>query len=273
MTDPSTTVAISPVVSLTALGGNADDKAGWDACRRRQRRWLLAGSQIPPGGNSMTQELGRIEQPSAEPYKGKRKLFLVPLVYELPTEAEEGQTILARYWEQVVSQVASLESKLGPVKHVYHEAVTEGGTEGLRLLEGVNQRSGHLTQEKSQAGATMEATEDAGLLAEVLDLQRCLSLPFASEKVVLQIQEWFSESVRKRYEHIAQRIDETLQETEVGLLLISERHQVQFPTDVEVFYVSPPALDEYRRWLRGWIARQQAATESGQKPGDDTEPK
>ena len=220
----------------------------------------------------MAQELGRIEQPATEQFTRKRKLFLVPLVYEPPNEAEEGVAILARYWEQVRSQVASLEGKLGIVQHLYHEAVTEGGTEGLQRVQGMAQRSSPLIQEKSQAGATLDATEDEGLLAEVLDLQRFLSLPLTSEKVALRIQEWFSESVRKRYEHIARRIDETLQETEVGLLLIHERHQVQFPDDVEVFYVSPPALDEYRRWLRDWISQLQTpAPETDQKQEDGSD--
>ena len=34
---------------------------------------------------------------------------------------------------------------------------------------------------------------------------------------------------------------------------------MQFPSDIEVFYVSPPALDEYRRWFQNWIEQQQAA--------------
>ena len=40
---------------------------------------------------------------------------------------------------------------------------------------------------------------------------------------------------------------------------MSERHQVQFPEDIEVFYIAPPALDEFRRWLQNWIAEQQSA--------------
>ncbi len=214
----------------------------------------------------MAQELGRIGQPAAEQYAGKRKLFLVPLVYESSDQPEDGQAILTRYWEQVRSHVASLESKLGTVRHIYHERATEGDTEGLQRLEGGNPHSHPFAQEKCQGGATLESTEDEGLLAELMDLQRCLSFPFASNKVATQLNEWFTESNRKRYEHIAQRIDETLQDTEAGLLLISERHQVQFPGDIEVFYVSPPALDEHRRWLQGWVAQlQKAAEESSQK--------
>ena len=29
-----------------------------------------------------------------------------------------------------------------------------------------------------------------------------------------------------------------------------ENHQVQFPADIQVFYISPPALDDIKRWLR-----------------------
>ena len=105
----------------------------------------------------------------------------------------------------------------------------------------------------------LEATEDFELLLETLDLQRCLMMPMASATVVARLQEWHAEANRRRYEHIASRIDETLTEDGVSLLLISERHQVQFPPDIEVFYVSPPALDEFRRWLQNWAARQQQA--------------
>ena len=105
----------------------------------------------------------------------------------------------------------------------------------------------------------LEAAEDAETLMETMDLQRCLMLPFASPRVAAQLQQWMADAVRRRNEHFTQRIDETLGEDEVGLLLVGERHQLQFPQDIEVFYVAPPALDEYRRWVDAWIARQRAA--------------
>ncbi len=59
--------------------------------------------------------------------------------------------------------------------------------------------------------------------------------------------EFYVEASRKRYEHIARRIDEALKANEVGMLFIREGHRVQFPQDIEVFSVAPPALDEIRR--------------------------
>jgi hypothetical protein len=220
----------------------------------------------------MAQELGQIERPAAAQYQGKRKLLLVPLLYAPPAESEEGGAVLERYWEQARSQIASLELRLGRLRHIYHESLPQGGLDGLKHLEIADQRSYQFVQARCQSGAVLEATEDPELLAEILDLQRFLVLPFASEKVARRIHEWFNQSNRSRYEHIARQIDATLRENETGLLLINERHQVQFPTDIEVFYVAPPALDEFRRWLQDWVAQQrQREGDAGRKTRDEGE--
>jgi len=210
----------------------------------------------------MAQELGRISRPTSAQYEGRRKLVLVPLMYGPSNDAAEGVEILQKYWEQMQVQVQSLASALGGLHHVYHESLTEGGETGMEHLEKVDQRSHQFVQAKCQAGAVLEATEDSGCLLETLDLQRCLMIPLASETVAVKLHEWFTESNKSRYHHIASQIDSTLGENEVGLLLVSERHQIQFPDDIEVFYVSPPALDEFRRWLQNWAARQQATAEA-----------
>jgi hypothetical protein len=49
---------------------------------------------------------------------------------------------------------------------------------------------------------------------------------------------------------MTKQISETLKDDEAGLLFIREEHSVQFPTDIEVFSVFPPALDEIHRWFR-----------------------
>ena len=221
----------------------------------------------------MTQEFGRVERPSTGSFRGKRKLFLVPRLYEPPASAEEGVAILQRYWDQMQSQIASLESGLGLAKHIYHESLTVGGEQGLSNLEMVDRRSHAFVQAKCRAGATLEATEDEEVLGETLDLQRCLMLPLNSNNVAMKLHDWFTDGIRRRYEHVSKQINDTLGEDEVGLLVINERHQVQFPEDVEVFFVAPPALDEFRRWLDGWIAQQQSTgTEGAQANESSGEP-
>jgi hypothetical protein len=212
----------------------------------------------------MAEQLGRIERPLVERFRGGRNLLLVPLVFGLPDTEGEGPEKLNAYWRQVEEQVSGFESKLGPVNHIYHELVTEAGEAGISLVEKLSQGSHGLAKARCESGASLEVTEDEEVLQEVMDLQRCLMLPLASEGVSGQLEQWFTDSRRKRYEYIARQIDETLLNAELGLLVISEGHQVQFPEGIEVFYVAPPGLDDLRRWIRDRLAqpRQEPADSS-----------
>ena len=212
------------------------------------------------------QELGRVERPPADRFQGKRRLLLVPLMMAPPPDLagkdSEPRAIYDRYWDQVRTQVDALASAMGGLHRIYHESVMEGGEAGLAYLEMADPNAYALAQVRYLAGAALETTEDINLISESLDLQRCLMLPLTNEGVATRLQQWLAESTRSRYDYIAGQIDQTLQTDETGLLLIGERHQVQFPADIEVFYVAPPALDEYRRWLQNWAAAQQRAAEA-----------
>lgn len=208
----------------------------------------------------MAQELTRITRPAAGNYEGKRKLLLAPLIHlPVPPDAmpAEGTEIMARYWKQVDVQVRAVQNALGSVTRVYHENTPEGGADGLGYLEASGQGSHALVKSLTDNDAVLESTESMDILAESLDLQRCLMQPLMSPTVANRLQEWFTEATRRRYDHIADTINSTLPEDETGLLLINERHQVQFPADLEVIYISPPALDEFRRWLQNWTEQLQ----------------
>lgn len=198
----------------------------------------------------MAEELGKIEKPEAGQFREKRRVYLVPLVYSWEDAPVEYDVKFGLYWEQVSEHVANLESKMGTVNRVYHESVTVAGEEGLKILEKLNPASSKVVQEKCQGGAQFEMMEDRELVEESMDWERHLLLGFLSEKVANIVSQFFSEALRKRYEHIAKRINETLKENESALLIIREGHMVQFPADIEVFLVAPPALDEIHRWLR-----------------------
>ena len=224
----------------------------------------------------MAEELTRITRPAAGNYQGKRKLLLAPLIHlPVPPDAmpPEGVEIMARYWEQVDVQVRAVQNALGSVSRVYHENTPEGGADGLGYLEASGQSSHTIVNSLMEDGATLESTESMEIMAESLDLQRCLMQPLMSPAVGNRLQEWFTEATRRRYEFIAEAINSTLPEDETGLLLINERHQVQFPSDLEVIYVAPPALDEFRRWLQNWTEQLQRemAAQSGVQPEDETE--
>ena len=114
----------------------------------------------------------------------------------------------------------------------------------------MNSPSCQIAKDKCQGGGMLEATEDEELAEECIDWERFLLMGFISQKVAKAVSEFYIEASRKRYGHIAQRIDETLKDNEVGMLFIQEGHMVQFPQDIEVFSVAPPALDEIHRWQR-----------------------
>lgn len=217
----------------------------------------------------MAEELSRITRPAAGNYQGKRKLLLVPMI-QIPVPADaippEGAEIMARYWEQVDVQVRAVQNALGSVSHVYHENTPEGGADGLGYLEASGQASVALVKSLTEADATLEPAESMEIMAETLDLQRCLMQPLMSQSVASRLQEWFADANRRRYDFISETIGSTLAEDETGLLLINERHQMQFPSDVQVIYVAPPALDEFRRWFQNWteqLQREMAAQAAG----------
>ncbi|MFQ5996307.1 MAG: hypothetical protein ACE5KP_01610 [Dehalococcoidales bacterium] len=198
----------------------------------------------------MTEQLGKMEKPEAERFTGKRKLCLVPLLFSGEKAPQEYAAKFKLYWKQVGEHIANLESKIGRVSHVYHESITVAGKDGLKAIEKLNPASGRMAKQKCRGGAVLEATEDKQLADESLDWERFLLMGFISQKVAETVSKFYVEASRKRYEHIARRIDETLKANEVGILFIREGHLVQFPPDIEVFSVAPPALDEIHRWQR-----------------------
>ena len=212
----------------------------------------------------MSSELGKLEKPEAEQYKGQRKIYLVPLVFAPRQPSPDYAKIYDRYWSGVWEHLLKLEHSMGAILRVYHEAIGVAGTEGLELAERMSEKSAAVARTKVEAGANFEAAEDQELVVESMDWQRCLVMGLESQKAAEYVWGAYNEAVQKRFELMRQRIDETLKPEEAGLLFISEEHRLQFPTDVRVFYVSPPALDEIHRWLRD--ERQRAAQQGVPQP-------
>jgi hypothetical protein len=204
-------------------------------------------------------ELGKIEKPSVESFAGKKKLLVVPLLFcskEAPLDYVIKYNV---YWDQVGEQIAQLEARIGNVAHIYHETISVAGESGLKTIERINEACYHLVKEKTSTGAALEATEERELTEESIDWERCLFIGLISRKAIEMISKLYIETMRKRYESIAKRIADTLKPDETGVLFITENHMIQFPADIEVFSVSPPMLDQIKRWQR---ERQEQAEKS-----------
>jgi hypothetical protein len=131
-------------------------------------------------------------------------------------------------------------------------------------IERLNAGSYRIAKTQCDDGAVLEAIEERELFEEVMDWQRCLMLGLISDNVEGKVSELYVEAAKKRNRLIARNIRETLKDDEAGLLFIAEGHSVQFPGDMEVFTIFPPALDDIHRWLRD-----QARLRAG-KVGDES---
>ncbi|HEY49692.1 MAG TPA: hypothetical protein G4O13_06575 [Dehalococcoidia bacterium] len=216
---------------------------------------------------SMAEELGKIEKPEAAKYAKGRKLLFVPLIFS-PLELEEdlGKRI-RKYWDEVEDHLSNLELKLGVVTKIFHELVPVGGDEGVRAIEDLNSESGHIIRNRVDKGAEIQPLEDADALTAFMDWSRCLAIGLQNQQVFTTVYEAYLEAHSGRNKSIAQRLDEVLKGDDIGILLMREGHQVQFPEDIEVFYVAPPALDELKRWIRGreGVAPPEKGTEAEEK--------
>jgi hypothetical protein len=203
----------------------------------------------------MSEQLGRIERPQAERFRHRKKLYLVPLIYSGDDAPDEYKERHSRYWGQVAEQLHNLASKIGIVKRIYHESIYQVGEDGMKAVERLNPSSYLIAKTQCDHGAIFEPLEEKELLEDMMDWQRCLMLGFMSEKVGRRVFEFYHEAAKKRDEALARKIGETLKDDEAGVLFIREGHTVQFPPDIEVFSVFPPALDEIHRWQRDQAAR------------------
>ena len=198
----------------------------------------------------MAEEIGKIERPEAAAFNGKRKLYVVPLLYLWSEAPREYISLFDRYWKDIEGQLKHLEQRIGAVKHVYHEGIDESGEESLKALEEYNPSSYNLARSLIESGASLNALEDRALITETMDWERFIMMGFSSPKVAKLATDQYRSSMKNRYDHIVRQIDQTLKQNEAGVLFIREGHPIQFPKEIEVFSVFPPSLDEIHRYMR-----------------------
>ena len=198
----------------------------------------------------MTEQLGKIEKPPVEEYRAGRKLLFVPLIFTPKEPQADFLELVNNYWSQVEAQVSKLETMLSEVNKVYHELIPAGGEEGMKAIEELNSGSYQIANARLKKGAKLQPIEDSELLTEFMDWSKCLAVGLQNSKVFVRVYESYAEAQKRRNSHMAKQIDETLKNDQVGILLMQEGHQVQFPSDIQIFYIAPPSLDEIKRWLR-----------------------
>jgi hypothetical protein len=195
-------------------------------------------------------ELGRIDRPDAESFSGKRKLYCVANVYPMDDAPDDYKDLFNRYWDEVAQQIEKLEAA-GKIKKILCEMIYLEKEEALNTLSKLNEKAFLTIKKKIDEGGTLLPLESKEIFGPYIDWANCLKVVFTKE-VFTKVHEFFSELSEKRLQHIMSVIDTNLREDEAGLLIMKDedRAKLQFPSDIEVFLITPPSYDDIIRWFR-----------------------
>jgi len=209
----------------------------------------------------MAQKLGQIDKPKVAVFLNVRKLFCLPLIPSLKLEKglEDLRNSGDLFWREVVTQIADLE-KAGRVSYVFYESVTTDGDAGLEMVKQISEQSYGIVKEKLGQGAKFVVIEDEEILDEFVDWSICLSVVRKSQKVLNKILEFFGDVSKRRFERNAKIIDDTLKKGEAALLIMTDENRMQLqsylPSDLEVFLIHPPALNDFQRCFNDYWKNQ-----------------
>ena len=201
--------------------------------------------------------LGSTGKTDPSRFDGKKKLLLVPLIPVFPEMEEDMSDLLDRFWTEISSQIGNIESALGTVKPIFHEMIHEEDYDGVNILSQIYPRSANFIKEYITSGAKLQALEDPETWMELTDWQRCLSIGLISSKVYEIAAKGYQEISAKRTSQLPKTINNLMNDDELGILFISEGHSVQFPSDMQIFYVSPPSATEMKNAMTEKIKAQQ----------------
>jgi len=209
----------------------------------------------------MEQKLGQIEKPKVAVFLDARKLFCLPLIPSIKIEegSEDLRNSINLFWREATKQIGDLE-RAGRVSYVFYESVTKDGEAGLEMVKQISEQSYSIVKEKLGQGAEIVIIEDEEVLGEFVDWSICLSVVRKSQKVVNKILEFYRDALKRRWEGTAKTIDGALKPGEAALLVMTEENRMEIqsylPSDIEVFLIHPPALNDFQRCFRDYWKNQ-----------------
>ena len=214
----------------------------------------------------MSEDLGKIEKPPISKYEGKRKLYVVPLLFSSDKAPQEFKDMFKEYWQQVEKQLENLENSIGHVSHIYHEAVSDE-TGALDSLKRLNSGTYSIIEQEISNGAKLEALEGRELILATTDWERFMMIGIASQAVAKIASDAYVQNTKERFAYMSQKINQSLMPNQAAVLFLREYEQLHLDGDIEVFSVAPPALNDINRWLRDQAERQY---EEDEQPSQDT---
>jgi hypothetical protein len=135
------------------------------------------------------------------------------------------------FWGYVAGKLSVLK---GRIRKIFRESLSINTKEALLALSGDEQQGRSVLSSLLEGGAQLEPTEDPVLMAETESWMQMMRLT-PNET----LSELYQESLAERNRYVANRIDESLHDGEVGLLLIDSRRRIEPLQDIRVIRVCP----------------------------------
>jgi len=194
-------------------------------------------------------ELAKIDRPEAEQYRNKRKIYYVKNLYLPRNATDRYKEIYFRYWEEVDDHITRLENA-GKIKKIFCESVYMSSDEAMKVLSAMNARLEQIVKKKIAEGAELLTLEDRDLFGAYVDWNNCMMV-VRTEAVYKILHDSFTDTVKKRFEHINSVLTGSIADTEAALLIMreSESKYLDLPADIEFFQVSPPAYDDLQQFI------------------------
>jgi hypothetical protein len=209
----------------------------------------------------LSPKLGEIKKPQVREFRDVRKLFCLPLIPQLKEKSlhEDLENSIDQFWEQATHQLENLE-RTGKVSNIFFESITKDGEPGLEMVRQLSKQSYDIVEERIDKGAKLVMIENEEILDEFLDWSICLSLIGKSQKVLNEVLEFYKDVTVRRNKEIAKKIDSALKRNKSGLLVMNDENRLQIqphlPSDIQVFLIHPPALNDIMRWFRDYWKKQ-----------------
>ncbi len=202
-------------------------------------------------------ELGKINRPDVDNFKGKRKLYCVANVFSMEDAPDDYKEMIVKYWDEVAAQLEKIETA-GKIKKIFSEIVLDTSESSFEVLNKISEKLKNIITQKIEDGAQLIPIEDRELLGALTDWSNCLRVIYTKE-VFSRVFSFFNEVAEKRREHILNVINRNILESEAGLLIMKDEDRVklQFPGDIEIFLITPPSYDDIIRWFRNKMMKEE----------------
>ncbi len=181
---------------------------------------------------------------------------------EIPEDFDERSK---EFWEYVDERVKAAGSALA---RIYLESSGVPGKRELNMLKINNPSQHEVVQHAMEQGAEIVQAEDPELVLETMSwMQKLHELSSSSssredlESKLQTISQFLQESMVERNQHVKKRIDETLEEGEMGLLFMDMSRDLDLPKDIRVIITCPFRPHDYlNSWLASLRAKRQGET-------------